>query len=75
MKINKNKNEKGVTLLALIVTVIVLLIISGIVLTNSFNKGLVDQAKNTRNEVIEFENDTVNAERSFYSIISSNQED
>ena len=73
MKINKN--EKGVTLLALIVTVIVLLIISGIVLTNSFNKGLVDQAKNTRNEVIEFENDTVNAERSFYSIISSNQED
>lgn len=71
----KYKNNKGITLIALIVTVIVLLVISGIVISKSFNKGLVDQAKNTRNEIINFKNSTSNSEKSFTDLIGSSEED
>lgn len=69
------KNNKGITLIALIVTVIILLVISGIVISKSFNKGLVDQAKSTRNEIINFKNSTSNSEKSFTDLIGSSEED
>lgn len=46
----KNKDKKGITLIALVITIIVLLIISGVVLVTLTNedKNIVEQSKEVR---------------------------
>ena len=45
----KEKNEKGITLIALVVTIIVLLILAGITINLLFsNGGIFDIAKNMK---------------------------
>ena len=45
------KKEKGVTLIALVVTIIVLIILAGISITTlTGDKGLIDEATNTSSE-------------------------
>ena len=51
MKINKNK---GITLIALVVTIIVLLILAGVTLSLALNNnGLISRTKNAKVEQIE----------------------
>ena len=44
MKVQKSKEKKGITLIALIVTIIILLVLSGITLSNLTNKGIFSKA-------------------------------
>ena len=44
MKKTKNLKEKGITLVALVVTIIILLILSGITIMQLTNTGLFNQA-------------------------------
>lgn len=54
MKKEKLKNQKGITLIALIVTIIVLLILAGIsIATLTGNNGILHQANKTKNETEE----------------------
>lgn len=43
------KNQKGITLVALVVTIIVLIILATISITVALNTGLMDQARATKN--------------------------
>lgn len=51
----KNKNEKGVTLIALIVTIVIVMLLTGVVLSSSFRDGIIDESINARDNIMEFE--------------------
>lgn len=48
MKINLNKRNKGITLVALVITIIILLILAGITITQLTNNGLFEKAKQSQ---------------------------
>lgn len=50
MKIEFSKREKGITLIALIVTIIILLILAGIIIGQLTNSGLLENTKTAKNE-------------------------
>lgn len=41
------KSEKGITLVALVITIIVLLILAGVTISLVLNNGLIDRAQNS----------------------------
>ncbi len=58
-----NKNEKGITLIALVITIIVMLILVGVTITMAINGGLFGYAKDAAdqtNEQIELERQMAN---------------
>lgn len=44
------KAEKGITLVALVITIIVLIILAGVSISAAFNGGIIDNAKNAKDE-------------------------
>ncbi len=42
----KIKNQKGITLIALVITIIILLILAGVALSIIFNGGVIDKSQN-----------------------------
>jgi len=44
------KAEKGITLVALVITIIVLIILAGVSISAAFNGGIIDNAKNAKTE-------------------------
>ena len=46
----RNKREKGITLVALVITIIVLIILAGVSINAVMNDGLIGNAKNARND-------------------------
>ena len=44
------KAEKGITLVALVITIIVLIILAGVSISAALNNGLIDNAKTARDE-------------------------
>ncbi len=63
------REEKGITLITLIITVIVLAIIAGIVIRFTSEDRLIDAAKKTTNDITnqaEEHDETVNAVRNLY---------
>ena len=48
MKINLNKRNKGITLVALVITIIILLILAGITISQLTNNGLFEKAKQSQ---------------------------
>ena len=71
----KMKNEKAITLVALMVTIIVLLILSGIAISTLTNKGIfrkANEAKQKSKDAQELENTTlINYGNSINEIIST----
>ena len=55
VNMRKNKNEKGVTLIALIVTIVIVMLLTGVVLSSSFRDGIIDESINARDNIMEFE--------------------
>ena len=52
MKRMQEKDTKGITLIALVITIIVLIILAGVVITLSLgNKGIFNRAKQAREEL------------------------
>lgn len=62
------KNE-GITILTLVITIILILIIAGVVMSNSFRGGVVDEATNTRKETQEFVNKTSEDEQNVFDFL------
>ena len=50
MKMKMLKNKSGITLVALIITIIILLILAGVILSFVFNGGILDKAQSAVNE-------------------------
>ena len=48
--VNKNKNTKGITLVALVITIVVLLILAGISIQAITNTGLFTKAQQAKEE-------------------------
>lgn len=46
----QNKKEKGITLVALVVTIIILLILAGVAITTLTQTGLFENAKQAKNK-------------------------
>ena len=44
------KDEKGITIIALVITIVVMLILLGITIGSTLNSGLINIAKNSRRE-------------------------
>lgn len=44
------KGQKGITLVALVITIIVLIILAGVSISAAFNSGIIGNAKNARDE-------------------------
>ena len=53
MKRNNRKGEKGITLIALVITIIVMLILAGVTITMAVNGGLFNYARNAARETEE----------------------
>lgn len=45
MKVKERKNQKGITLIALVITIIILLILAGVTLSIVFNGGIIDKSQ------------------------------
>lgn len=55
----KHKSIKGITLMALAITIVVLLILTGItIMTFSDDGGIIEQTKKTQNEMENLQNST-----------------
>ena len=53
----KAKNQKGITLIALVITIVVLLILAGVSINTLFNdNGIIERAKDAQNKMDEAEN-------------------
>ena len=64
------KNNKGVTLIVLVVTIVVLIIIAGITLSVTLgNRSIIDTAKNTANEIKNEASDSQRQMDEFYNTI------
>lgn len=50
---NKNRETKGITLIALVITIIILLIIAGVTITQLVQNGLLGKAKTVKEKTIE----------------------
>ncbi len=56
----KHKNIEGITLMALAITIVILLILTGItIMTFSDDGGIVEQTKKTQNEMENLQNSTI----------------
>ena len=52
----KNKNQKGITLIALVITIVVLLILAGVSINTLFSdNGIIERAKDAQNKINEAE--------------------
>ena len=56
----KEKLNKGITLVALVVTIIILLILSGITISSLTNTGLFENAKEAKNRTEDAQNKNKN---------------
>ena len=73
---NNYKNNKGITLIALVITIIVMLIIAAITIDASIkDEGVIDEAKNTRGKVENFIQNAEEDTNSIMDVIMGNQED
>lgn len=58
----KTKQNRGITLIALVVTIVVLLILAGVTINAVFNEnGLIEKAKDAQNKMNEAQQDDLNA--------------
>lgn len=72
----RTKNDKGITLIALIVTVIVLLILAGISINATIgNNGLIAKGKQAQNEAIEMQESTTQNREELYEELVGNKVD
>ena len=70
MKILKQNNSKGITLVALVVTIVVLLILAGISITALFgDNGLIKRAQEMKNTVNEAQKNDISVIEEFHSYI------
>ena len=66
------KNNKGITLTALVVTIIVLIILAGVSISLfAGNGGIIHHAENTANEMEEFQNSSQSLRDSFFNEFTS----
>ena len=66
------KNEKGITLIALIITIVVMLILVGVVITVTINSGLIDKASKAANETqAKYQDEAANIGTGF-NVVQSN---
>lgn len=74
---NKNRlcNEKGLTLIALVITVIVLVILTSVVIRTATTDKALEQAKDTREEIIKFGEDSAKDVNNIRDMIISGEED
>ena len=65
-------NKKGITLVALVVTIIILLILAGISIASLIEKGLFEKAKEARERTLEEQNNENEKLESYINIIDEN---
>ena len=71
----KVKDNKGITLVVLVVTIVVLIILSIVVIRSVSGDNLLEKAKDTRNTIIEYSNKTDKDKQNVYDAIKSKDED
>ncbi len=71
----KVKDNKGITLVVLVVTIVLLIILSAVVIRSVSGDNLLEKAKDTRNTIIEYSNKTDKDNQNIYDAIKSKEED
>ncbi len=68
----KLRNEKGLSLIVLVVMIIVMVILSAVVIRSAVNRGTIDQTKNTRQKITEFSENSTKDSDQLYNLVKSN---
>ena len=69
------KKDNGITLIALVITIVVLLILTTITIRTITKDKTLEKAKDTRESMINLQEDTNRDMHSIYDIVTSTQED
>ena len=69
------KKDNGITLIALVITIVVLLILTTITIRTITKDKTIEKAKDTRESMINLQEDTNRDMHSIYDIVTSTQED
>ena len=69
------KKDNGITLIALVITIVVLLILTTITIRTITKDKTIEKAKDTRESMINVQEDTNRDMHSIYDIVTSTQED
>ena len=69
------KKDNGITLIALVITIVVLLILTTITIRTITKDKTLEKAKDTRESMINLQEDTNKDMHSIYDIVTSTQED
>lgn len=75
MKINKLNEDKGVTLIVVVITVVVLIILSSVAIRTVTTDRALERATNTREEIEKFDNTSQKDQNRIYDLIKSEEED
>lgn len=75
MNKDKLKNNKGITLIIVIVTVVVMAIITSVTIGSLNSHRTIDRAKETRENMVEFGASVQNDHSNIWKMITSSEED